>query len=106
MPHAPRTGVRLQLDRVATNVIAAHARNAWAIALNQSENRPKKQYWRLKIAKQLKPRGAMLGTKSRRECWGCLVSVWFGAVTRANAARAVVCADRNGAGRGHHRSQS
>ena len=35
-----------------------------------------------------------------------VVPVWFGAVTRANTARAVVCAGRNGAGRGHHLSQS
>ena len=42
MPHAPRTGVRRQLDRVATNLIAGYARNAWATALNQSEHRLKK----------------------------------------------------------------
>ena len=35
-----------------------------------------------------------------------VVPVWFGAVTRANAARAVVCAGRDGAARGHNLSQS
>ncbi len=34
-----------------------------------------------------------------------VVPLWFGAVTRANTARAVVCAGRDGAARGHNLSQ-